>query len=448
VDDRVTESTAAQAPGRLALISWPLRYYMLLMLSLVMMMSVIDRRIIEILISSIKRDLVLSDAELGFLGGLPFALVYATLCIPAARLGDNWSRGKVVGLAISFWSVATMLCGVAQNFVQLCLARVGVGAGEACGAPSGQALVGDLFPRKGRATAMSLYLAAVPVGTSIGYVVGAWALKHFDWRSAFLIVGIPGLIIGPMMLLTFPKIPKGMADGATVDRKPPPFLATIRELWSIGALRYILIGASLQSFVAAGIQFWIPTFMERTHHISGLALGTGLALATGPGSLIGHLAGGPILDLLGRRDVRRQILLPIVTVVVGGSCAAAAFLVPVDYVYLSLGLQIFFNGMFAAPLYAIVQTLAPAVSRATAAALLVFLINIVGLGAGPWLLGQMSDLLQPQFGAEALRTALLIATGAAIPAAIAYFWAGLTYRKDVAAAEERTRALSEPAVAV
>lgn len=416
-----------------------MRSYMLVVLMLVSTMSIIDRRIIEILVQPIKRDLALSDAELGFLGGLPFALVYATLCIPAARLGDRWSRGKVIALAISFWSIMTILCGAAQNLIQLCLARLGVGAGEACGTPSTHALVSDLFPRKGRATAMSLYFLAVPLGTSLGYAVGGWASEAFDWRMAFVIVGIPGLILGPLLWLTFPKVPKGMADGALEDSAPPPFMATMKQLWAIRTLPYLIIGATLNTFVAAGIQYWVPAFIERTHGVSGAALGTALAAATGTGSLIGHIAGGPLVDLLGQRDVRLQIWFAVLCVLTGGACAAGAFVAPSDYVYLLLGLQIFFHGMFSAPLYAIVTTLAPVASRATAAAMLVFAFNIFGLSLGPWLLGIASTALYPSFGEDSLRLAMLVATSIAIPAAFFYYRASLTYRSDLAAADERTR---------
>lgn len=435
-----TAHDRAMEPARVTgAASWPMRYYMLFVLMLVSAMSIIDRRIIEILVEPIKRDLALTDAEIGFMGGLPFALVYATLCIPAARLGDRWSRGKVVAIAISFWSAMTVLCGVAQNFIQLCFARLGVGAGEACGTPSAHALLSDLFPRKGRATAMSLHSLAVPLGTSLGLLVGGWASETYDWRTAFLIVGIPGLILGPVILLTFPKVPKGMADGVQEDLPPPPFMATMKELWAIRTLPYLILGAMLQTFIAAGMQYWVPAFMERTHHISGAELGAGLAAAVGTGSLIGHIAGGPVIDLLGRWNVRLQMIFPILCVLAGGACAAGAFAAPLDYVYLLLALQIFFNGMWSAPLYAITLTLAPAASRATAAALLIFAFNIFGLGLGPWFLGIVSTSLEPSLGEDSLRTTLLSATVVAIPAALLYFRASLTYPADIAAAEERSR---------
>ena len=416
------------------------RYYCLLILTLVATMSTLDRQIMNILLEPIRKELGLSDTEMGLLTGLAFAFVYATLCIPAARIADRWSRRKMVALAITSYSIMTILCGAARNGLQMFVARFGVGAGEACGNSSGHALVGDLFPRRERATAMTVLMLSAPVGMALGLAFGGWALQEFGWRMAFVLVGIPGLILGPLVFFTIPEIGKGMADGVT--RAPPaqPFGQTLKALWASRAFPNMIFGATVTAMAAMGAMTWLPAFLARSHGMSHAAIGAALGASVGVGSIFGHILGGPLIDWLGRRDLRWHLWVPMLTNPLAALLAAAAFLAPLDYVFPLLALQMFLAGLFTAPMIAIVMNLAPVAARATASAILGFVMNNVGMGLGPQLIGIASDLLKPAFGVESLRYALLGSTALGLIGALLYFRASLTYRADLGMVDARNQA--------
>jgi len=416
------------------------RYYCLLILTLVATMSTLDRQIMNILLEPIRKELGLSDSQMGLLTGLAFAFVYATLCIPAARVADRWSRRKMVALAITSYSVMTIFCGMARNGLQLFVARFGVGAGEACGNSSGHALVGDLFPRRERATAMTVLMLSSPIGMALGLAFGGWALQAFGWRTAFFLVGIPGLILGPLVFFTVPEIGKGMADG--VKHAPPaqPFAQTLKALWSSRAFPNMIFGATVTAMAAMGTMTWLPAFLARSHGMGHAAIGAALGASVGIGSILGHLFGGPLIDGLGRRDLRWHLWVPMITNPVGAVLSAVAFVAPLDYVFPLLAVQMFLAGLFTAPLIAIVMNLAPIAARATASAILGFVMNIVGMGLGPQVIGIASDVLKPAFGEQSLRYALLGSTALGLIGAALYFRASLTYRADLAMVDARNKA--------
>lgn len=437
MDNRIAEPSAT---GPVDEISALRRWYMLIVLALVGSVSVIDRQIINILIESIRHDLSLTDSQIGFVTGLAFAATYMVMCIPAARLADRWSRPRVIAIAVTVWSVMTVLCGTAQNFLQLFLARVGVGFGEAGGNAPSQAIVGDIFPRHRRATAMSVLLLASPIGVGTGLLFGGWAVEQYGWRTTFLLAGLPGLILGPLVFLTFPKIRKGMADGVRTELPPLSFFATVRQLFAIPTIPYLTVAGTLTALLSMGISSWVPAFLLRSHAMSQSEIGASLGLALGTGSLIGHVVGGPALDLLGKRDLRWHFWVPMITVPAAGLFAAAAFLAPIGQVFWLLAMQVMLAGLIAGPMVAIVMTLAPVQARATASACIFLIISSLGVGLGPQLIGIISDLLRPAYGEESLRWALLSATLLAVPALLSYLMASRHYRADIAGAQERNRA--------
>ena len=417
-----------------------MRYYCLVVLMLVTAVSMLDRQIMSILVEPIRKDLGLDDTQMGLLSGVAFALVYATLCLPAARLADRWSRRRMIAIALTVWSSMTMLCGAAANGVQLFMTRFGVGAGEAGGGPAVTALVSDMFPMRQRATAMTVLVLASPLGVTVGLAAGGWALQEFGWRTVFVLAGIPGFILAPLVLFTFPEIQKGMADGAKVQATKVSFRTTIELLWRTRAFVNMIAGAALMMLLSLGAHVWLPAFLQRSHGLSPVEIGAGLGAAFGIGSLIGHLAGGPLLDLLGRRDLRWHFWIAMFIAPTGALFAAAAFVAPPEYVFLLIGMQSLIVGLFGAPLPAITMNLAPIESRATASAVMTFAIQGIGVALGPFVVGRVSDLFRPTFGDESLRMALLAACLAAIPATWFFFRASLTYRKDVAAVLERNKA--------
>jgi MFS family permease len=347
----------------------------------------------------------------------------------------------VIAMAVSIWSVMTISCGLAQNFVQLFLSRMGVGIGEAGGSPASQAVVGDLFRREQRATAMSFLSVSSSIGMALGLLWGGLALGKVGWRGAFLLAGVPGLILGPLVLFTLPKAPRGLSDGIRKALPQPPFPATIRLLWSIRSFRYMVTALAFQSFLVLGVSTWIPSFLARSHGLSASTIGKGLAIVFGTANVAGTLIGGRLIDVLGRRDLRWHFWVPTVTIFITGVFAAAFFCAPTQYVFPLLGAQQLFGYMFAGSALAITQSLAPVAVRATASACLWFVIFLVATGIGPQAIGFASDLLRPAFGEESLRIALLGATGFVLPAVFFFYRASLTYRSDLAAADARNRAV-------
>lgn len=415
------------------------RAYILSMAMAVGALSVFDKRILTMLITPIRNEFDLSDQQLGLLMGVAFAVIYTLACIPVARLADRWSRRNVVALSVVIWSGFTMFCGLAQNFVQLFVARLGVGLGEAGGSAPMQALISDNVPQSKRGAAFSFYLIGSSIGIGAGIAFGGWALEAFDWRMAFIIAGLPGLILGPLFYLTIPNSRAGLADGVTKVVEPPALGPTIRTLLSIRTIPFMLAAATLNSLLAMGLTDWLPQLLERSHGLKPVDFGVRLGIALSLGSIIGHIVGGPIADWQGRHEPRWLLWQPGLLALVGAGVAALAYTGPVHWVFPLVGLQLLLSGMFAAPMIFMLTTLAPVWARATSAALAMFIINLVGLGMGPWLIGAVSDALRPTFGEESLRMAMLSCLLLVIPVSLLFLAASRHYRHDLVVAAARLK---------
>ncbi len=429
----VQEATPATAEP----VSAATRYYVLFILILVTTIGFMDRQIMGILVEPIRADLGLTDSELGALG-LIFAVVYVAACFPVARLADRWSRVNVIAIGVTFWSLMTGACGFALNTAHMFLGRIGVALGEAGGAPPSHALVADLFPRERRATAMSLLMLCSPIGLAGGLFLGGWAAEAYGWRWAFFIAGGLGVLLGPLVYFTFPKVRQGAADGLKQKLKQPPFLQTMRQLLGIRSLLCMLIGAGLLTLLSMSVNYWAPAFLARSHGMSTGEIGAMLGSTLGVGSFTGHLLGGLLFDFAGRRDLRWHLwLAACIGLAAGGLVFYALTAADIQLAVYVLAVQAFVSGLFTGPMIAIIMNLAPVMARATASALLTLMVNVLGMGIGPQLVGWISDFLRPGFGEESLRYALLCSTAIVIPAACFFVLASLFYRKDLDAAEVR-----------
>ncbi len=412
------------------------RNYTLAMLVAVYASSHVDRQIVSILAESIKLELSLSDTQLGFLIGLSFAIFYATLGIPIAMLADRYSRRNIIGISVIVWSGMTALCGLAGNYLQLALARIGVGIGEAGSSPPSHSMISDLFPPEARATAMGIYATGINIGVLIGFLVGGWVDQWYGWRVAFFVVGIPGIILGLLMFFTVKEPAR--------TQPPKPLSANIfREVWdtfklmmSIRSLRHIVIGCTLVVFVGYGALYWNGVYFRRIHGLTSGETGTLLALIGGLVGGVGTYFGGWLADKLGAKDKRAYVWL---------TAAVKLGILPLSYYfYLSDNLYAatavytvlaFFGGFYLSVSFAMTQSLLPAQSRALGAALLLFCINIVGLGFGPQLVGILSDAFLPSYGVDGLRYALIVVITANIWGASHYMLAARTLREDLKAVE-------------
>jgi predicted MFS family arabinose efflux permease len=378
------------------------RRYALGLLLVVYVFNFIDRQILGILLQPIKRDLLLSDTQLGFLSGIAFALFYTTMGIPLARLADRGSRRNLIAFSLALWSAMTAATGLARTFVQLALARVAVGIGEAGCSPPAHSLLADYYPPERRATAMSIYALGVPIGILFGYLLGGWIEEVFGWRVAFFVVGIPGVALAVVVRASLRDPPREEAAA-----EAPPLREVARLLWRRRTFRHISFGASLQAFVIYGASIWNPAFLERTHHMSSGEIGTWLAAIAGIGGGAGTFLGGWAADRLRTRDPRWPAWLPGVAAVVTIPFASGFYLWPARIPALLLGFAPFFLlSMHMGPTFAMTQGLVPDRMRAVAAAVLLLVINAVGLGLGPQLIGLASDWLEPSFGDDSLRVAL------------------------------------------
>ncbi len=382
--------------------------YALGLLTVVYVINFVDRQILAILLQSIKRDLDLSDLQLGLLSGTAFGLFYATLGVPIARLADVFPRKGVIAICLMIWSGMTALCGVATSFAMLLLFRIGVGVGEAGGSPPAHSMISDYFPPERRATALGIFSLGVPLGILVGFMAGGWLDETLGWRTAFMVVGLPGVLLAGVVALTLKEPPRGHWEGTSQDAVAPPAAEVVRFLWRSRTFRHVSLGSALYAFVGYSVVTWAPAFLIRSHGMTTGEIGTWLALIFGIGGGFGTVLGGVFADRWARTDVKGRAWVPCLAQIVG--FPFAFFIYTTDNTVLALLLlcaPATFGLMYQAPAFAITQSLATPKMRATAAAVLLFVVNIIGLAVGPAATGALSDALEPRFGDDALRYALL-----------------------------------------
>lgn len=420
------------------------RWYALGMLTLVFTSSHVDRQIMGILLEPIKADLQVTDGQMGLLIGITFALFYATLGMPIAWLADRSNRRNIVAASAAIWSVMTVLCGYAGSFLQLALARIGVGIGEAGSSPPSHSMIADLFPLATRTTALGVYAFGINIGLLIAYLGGGWLADTVGWRTTFVIVGAPGVLLAALVLLTVAEPRRGAQERAPTDtasQDPPPpaaFIDVVRHMWRTPTIFHGMLGTTLASFTGYGYVLWTPAFFVRSHDLSLTQTGLVMALFLGVVGGIGTLAAGRIADWLGARDPRWRIWVTGVAYLAGLPFLIAFFMV--ESLWLAMLCYVvpaFLGGWYLAPGFALVQNLTPASMRSLASSINLFVLNIIGLGTGPWLVGQVSDLLTPSYGTESLRHALVLLAFVNVWAAVHYALAGRTMTRDL----ERVEAL-------
>jgi predicted MFS family arabinose efflux permease len=406
------------------------RRYVLSILVVVYTFNFIDRQILSILLEPIKNELQVSDTALGALSGFAFALFYATLGIPIARLADRSSRRNLIALALAIWSGMTALSGIAQNYWQLLAARIGVAVGEAGCSPPAHSLIADYYPAHQRATALGVYSLGIPFGILFGFIAGGWIEQFFGWRVAFFVVGLPGLALAIIFWLTVREPPRGLAEGRVVSAEQPSVKEAFNYLWKKKSFRHLATGGALTAFVGYGLTTWAPSFLSRSHEMSSGEIGTWLGLILGIPGGIGIVLGGVLADRLGSRDTRWYLWIVTVALVLSTPFSLAVFLSPTATgALLFLMLPVMLGNFYQATTFSQTQGLVPLGMRAVAAAVLLFIINIIGLGLGPQAVGIVSDLLKPEYGDDSIRYSLMIFSLVNLWSAWHYYLAG-KYLKD------------------
>jgi MFS family permease len=467
------------------------RFVVLGLLFVVYAFNFIDRQILGILAPAIKEDLQLTDTQLGELGGLAFALLYTTLGIPIAWLADRWSRTWIMTIALSVWSAFTAACGFAANFSQLFLMRVGVGVGEAGGVAPAYSIVSDYFPPRERARALAVYSFGIPVGSAAGIAIGGVLADLIDWRMAFVIVGLAGLLIAPVFRIAVREPPRGRYDAPVAAGQQPP-----SPPWNAGHLAALLVGAGLfglgaaffifrpaalaeafglplavrtwfyvallvgggfigawlgaraigankasfwllscgaasSSIMGYGVFFWMPSFLIRSFDFTVPQASLYYSALVLIGGVAGVWLGGALADKMGAAKRSRYALIPAAAFVLTLPCYVAGLMSNSPALAFFLFLPPTALGLvWLGPVITAVQHLAPASKRSTASALFLFINNLIGLGLGSLTIGALSDTLTARFGDEALRYSILSGTGFFLVAALLLTLAARTLHKD------------------
>jgi predicted MFS family arabinose efflux permease len=397
----------------------------------------IDRQIVNILAEPIAKDLKLSDTQIGLMTGLAFALFYTVLGIPIARFADRatTSRPRLIAVALAVWSAMTALCGMAQNFVQLLLARIGVGVGEAGCTPPAHSLISEIVPPEKRASALAFYSLGIPVGSLLGMVIGGTLADLMTWRDAFVIVGLPG--VGLALLVWFVLKDPRQADAAAVLRaqnQPAalPLGEALREVMGSRAFVLLLCAGSAAAFLSYGKTTWTTIFFQRTHDLTPGQVGLWFGLLGGVGGMLGTWLGGYLADRFGAINRRHVLSAPAIGMAVAVPLAIAAYHAPGWPLALALlFLPTVFNSLYYGPCYSAAQGLVPLRARAIAAASLLFFQNLIGLGLGPLFFGMLSDWLQPSFGANSVRYVLYGAAVLGLVPAFFFWRCGLLLNEEL-----------------
>jgi MFS family permease len=389
--------------------------------------------VLGILLQPIKDELHVSDAALGWLTGPAFAFFYSVLGIPIARLADRWSRVNVLAISIAIWTAATALCGAAYNYVSLFFFRCTTGIGEAGGSPPSHSLISDYFAGSRRATALAVYAMAVPFGTAIGSFVSGHSNVSFGWRWTFFIVGAPGLLVALLAWLTIKEPPRGYSDKGKAKLDTPAFLDVFRFLLTRKSFVHMSVAAAAHSVMWYAGSNWNPSFFVRAHGMNTGVAGNYLASFALIGA-IGTFAGGFLADRLSVRygDRRWYMWVPAIACLTMVPFQFFAYLSPqLSVVVPTFTVMVVLASMFFGPSFAMGQSLATVRMRAMSASVLLFIQNIIGLTAGPWLVGQISNHLGNN--GTSLRYAMVIVGVSNIWAAFHYYMGSRTYRQDLEA---------------
>ncbi len=393
-------------------------WYVLALLTLTYIFNFIDRQILAMLLEPIKKEFGVSDTAMGFLSGFAFVFFYTLVGIPIARWADRGSRKGIITLALTIWSGVTAACGLAKSFVELALLRVLVGVGEAGGSPPSHSLISDYFPPHRRATALSLYACGVYIGSALAFLAGGYLLKHYDWRTVFFVVGLPGLVLAALVGLTVKEPVRGQSDGlGAAGQQPTPkhppqasLGEVLRFLRSRRGFVFVALASSIQSLAGYAILTWGPTFLGRVHGMPFVDIGLHLGWTIGIAGCVGAWLGGVLADRYGARDARWYMRLPALQ-----SISAIPFMIGFvlfqDKEWALLCFIPFYalGAMYVGPMFSVVQGVTPPHMRATASAVLLFVVSMIGAGLGPLSIGLLNDhVFGPIYGQHAIRYSMLV----------------------------------------
>lgn len=442
-DSNASDATPVSEPA-----SARYRALVLGMLFLVYFFNFLDRQIISILAIPIREELGLSDRQLGLLGGIAFAALYSTLGVPIAWLADRTNRTWIITISLTVWSGFTAVCGMATTFWQLFLARVGVGVGEAGGVAPSYSLISDYFPPGSRGRALAIYSLGIPLGSAFGVIAGAQIAggaisENLDWRAAFIIVGLAGVVLAPIFKLLVREPVRGGLDPAPARAPGAPVIPagsvipkpTLRQVFSLLLTKpsfwYLTLGASCSSMMGYGVFFWLPSFFARSFDLNIIQTGWLFGSILLIGGSLGIFMGGVLGDWLGKARKRAYALVPAIAFLFTTPFYIAGVLAPTPVLSVLLLLIPTALGLaWLGPTLTVFQHLVPPSMRSVAAAIFLLINNLLGIGVGVYVLGELSTLLAPTFGADSLRYSIMLGATLYLAAGVLFLLAARTVERD------------------
>lgn len=411
--------------------------YVLGVLFIVYVFNFIDRQLLSVFIGPIKAEFGATDTQMGLLAGFAFALLYTFAGIPIARLADRRSRRNIIAIGLAVWSAMTVATGLARNFAQLAVARVLVGIGEAAGSPPSHSLIADYFPLDRRATAFAIYTAGAFVGSALAYLGGGYLREYFDWRTAFIVIGAPGLLVALLVRLTVREPPRGASEQRTDETGSSTLSETLKFLAQSRAWLCLMAGFSLVSVTSYAVLMWGFEFFGRVHDMAAIDIGHWMGVIVGLGGSIGTVVGGRLFDHLVKGSSTRALYVPVLVTLAGFPLGAYSLLAdsPVVALWCFFPFYLLLS-VYLPAMYSNNQALARLHMRATAAAVMLFIVNIVGAGLGPLIVGAVSDYFAPRFGDGSLRYALLCSLAIGAVGTLILLSAGRSLETDLQRARQ------------
>ena len=409
-----------------------LRWYVLIITMLVYTINIADRYVMSTVLEPIRLELQLTDSGIAFLTGVSLALFYVTMGIPLSWVADRYNRKNLLAASIAAWSVMTTLCGLSKGYTQLLLARIGVGIGEAGGTPACNAIVGDYFPANRRPMAMTIFALGAPLGAWLGADMAGAVSHAYGWRAAFLVLGIPGVILALIVYFTVKEPTRGRLD-AVSDAAAPTLLESLKFIRTQKSAFHVIMGSGVSALWGWGLMWFTPTFIQRTYGVNeGVAGGIvgpiHLVMGIGASLLTAWLLSKPsfidprrIVYLLAAVTGLATIPSIIAYYTHSLPLATAMWWIFIPAIYFYIG-----------PAFALGQNLAPPKMRAMFTAIALLVANVFNLIVAPQAVGLMSDYFAGPAGADAasLRSALLVLAPTGFWATYHYWAAAKTIVDD------------------
>lgn len=407
-----------------------LRNRALLLLLLAYIFNFIDRNVAGILAVPIRAEFHLSDTTLSDLG-VAFGLFYAAIAVPIAWLADRKSRVNIITASVALWSLFSAGCGIVSSYSQLVVARMGVAIGEAGGIAPSYSLISDYYPREKRSRALAFYSLGIPIGSALGLFFGGWLAAHFSWRTAFIVVGLPGLLIALLTRLLITEPERGALDGQTATAAPPAGQVA-RSLIRNGSFWLLSFGAASGSIMGYGLLFWLPSFFNRTFGLSISQAGWFYGSIVLVGGIAGIWLGGWLGDRLGPRRPSGYALIPAICFLITVPLLALGLFTAnlwITWILFTVAQMLALAWL--GPVLAAIQHIVAPVMRATASASFLFINNLVGIAFGIYFLGRLSDSMKAAHGADSLQYSILYGLGFYLLAALFYLAAAPRLKGDI-----------------